>query len=350
MNSVNRSFNHFWQRWLARGCEHGRNNTEIKQIRLFNAISIPSIAFLCATGALHLKNTAVEAAAVLFTAALALVFSLLLVHWGKFHVARRMYIAIGISIIVLNQIIYGKTVYVYLTIFSIIGIQLLLFEYSTFTSKYGPPLILALSLCVHKWSGLFITPIHYPNGANFYVGVIVNVLIIFLCFRSLLRENSLAEAQLVTERDHLKEANAALNLKEKNLVDARIRAEEANQFKGIFLAKISHELRTPMNGVLGMAQLLQDTDLSGDQRDFANLIVSSGHQQLSIINTLLDFAKIDVGKMLIEKHNFSFRDLLNGLAKSFAAQCSIKGLTFAYEIALEVCFFARVDKGQPDSI
>ncbi|HYD45172.1 MAG TPA: histidine kinase dimerization/phospho-acceptor domain-containing protein, partial [Phenylobacterium sp.] len=81
------------------------------------------------------------------------------------------------------------------------------------------------------------------------------------------------------------------------LETARDRADAANQAKSAFLAMVSHELRTPMNGVLGAAQLLHETPLAPQQKTFVSLIQNSGDSLLSLLNDILDFAKIEAGRL-----------------------------------------------------
>ncbi|MGV3579810.1 response regulator [Brevundimonas sp.] len=109
---------------------------------------------------------------------------------------------------------------------------------------------------------------------------------------------------------------------------ARDKADAANQAKSNFLGVISHELRTPMNGVLGAAQLLAATRLEPTQREYLSIIRNSGDNLLSLLNDILDMTKIEAGKMTFEIIDVSLDDLHRRVTGPFVAQAEAKGLEF----------------------
>lgn len=140
---------------------------------------------------------------------------------------------------------------------------------------------------------------------------------------------------------------AAVNAAQAGLIidlgAARDRANAANDAKSSFLAVISHELRTPMNGVLGAAQLLDATELKPAQANFVSIIRRSGESLLVQLNDILDLTKIEAGKMELDVAPTQTTDLLDRLIGPFQSQAEAKGLTFRIERSGEHPALVRLD-------
>jgi two-component system sensor histidine kinase/response regulator len=129
-------------------------------------------------------------------------------------------------------------------------------------------------------------------------------------------------ARDVTERQQMEEELRA----------SREQALEASRLKSEFVANMSHEIRTPLNGVVSMTELLLETPLNGDQRDYAQVALTSAEALMRVINDILDFSKIEAGKLDIVSEDFSLRAAVDETAEILAGKARERGLQLSVEV------------------
>ncbi len=133
--------------------------------------------------------------------------------------------------------------------------------------------------------------------------------------------------RLANQVTQLHVLTAELKSSSQRLVKARDQAVEAAKFKSQFLANMSHEIRTPMNAVIGVSDLLMKTNLSQDQREYANMIRDSASNLLKIVNDILDFSKVEAGKVQLELCDLDLVQVIEGAAELLAEKAHQKKLS-----------------------
>ena len=123
---------------------------------------------------------------------------------------------------------------------------------------------------------------------------------------------------------------------ERDLKEAKARAEEATEMKSMFLANMSHEIRTPMNAIIGLSHLALKTQLSAKQHDYISKVHNAGTSLLAIINDILDFSKIEAGKLDIETTDFQIDEVIDSVTMITAQKAHDKGLEFLADVASSI--------------
>ncbi len=129
-------------------------------------------------------------------------------------------------------------------------------------------------------------------------------------------------------------------------IAARKKAEQASKTKTKFLAMVSHEMRTPLNGVIGMSKLLQNTKLDPEQKNYAKALKSSGENLLELINSMLDLTMIEAGRFEVKRETFEFSDFMNNSIELLSSKAYAKNIDCGLFIDSKIPEFVNTDKAR----
>ncbi|MEJ0032812.1 MAG: ATP-binding protein [Bacteroidota bacterium] len=174
------------------------------------------------------------------------------------------------------------------------------------------------------YEGVFFTQLDYLSPTTLAIHILLAGAIFLVCglWGFQLRRSS--EIQIVKSLEVVRAERA------------REEAESANRSKSAFLAMMSHEIRTPMNGVIGMASLLASTRLTDEQREYTDTIQNCGESLLVVINDILDYSKIESGKLELEQRDVDVRNCIEEVLDVFATKAAESGVDLIYEIDYNV--------------
>ncbi|RZM25634.1 MAG: response regulator [Pedobacter sp.] len=191
------------------------------------------------------------------------------------------------------------------------------------------------------YGGVYFTTLDYLESRTIIIHILLTGVIFFIAGLWGYHLNKYNGTQLsmmdyIRERkehqDTLEKLNRELEISNQEAIAARQDAEKAAQAKSIFLATMSHEIRTPMNGVLGMTSLLTETTLDEEQKDYVNVISTSGEALLNVINDILDYSKIESGHLDLEETSFDLHKCVEDVIDLFAKRATVQQIDLLYEI------------------
>ena len=206
-------------------------------------------------------------------------------------------------------------------------------------SNYSEPVSVRLKVVLPQSFSVWIT----LSSSGAILGLFVSIFFGLRYYAQRRQSQRLREEMLEREQ----RAREELEAKNVQLQKAKEAAEYANQAKSIFLANMSHDIRTPLNAILGYAQILQrDQDLQPHQQESVSTIESSGDHLLALIDDILDLSKIEVGRIELHNTNFDLSELIKGLSIMYQIRCKQKQLNWHVEGLGERRILVHGDEGK----